>query len=181
MKSVPPNLAQPENRDQRKFLSKGVSSDAGNKSFLNRLKLKVIMEERESPHRDVLGREKHAHVHFAAGSDENLSPQSQLRGITGPIKSKMKNSNGPCPVSAQNIVSVARPDEMQIFNSRKPAEKYFGKAFCFSDKTIPKHIALTKLTNQENMSSFKRLYTLKSKEATSNDRPFSFYASLAVA
>jgi hypothetical protein len=85
-------------------------------------------------------------------------------------------------VSTQNIISRFGRDTLPNSNSRKPLEKYFGKAFCFSDKTIPKHLALTKLINKENMSSLKRIWTLKSKEATSIDGPqesrLGLYASL---
>jgi hypothetical protein len=85
-------------------------------------------------------------------------------------------------VSTQNIISRVGPDARPNSNSRKPVEKFFGKAFCFSDKTIPKHLALTKLINKEYMSSLKRIWTLKSKEATSNDGPqeskLGLYASL---
>jgi hypothetical protein len=143
MKSVTSNPAQPENADQIKFMKKMVTSDAGSKSYGNRLELGVIMEEHESPQTGVLENDQNARVHFATNSFGNFSRYSQFRGIIEPIKSNFKNSNGKYPVSAQNIFSRVGPDARQYSNPRKPVEKYFGKAFCFSDKTTPKHLALT--------------------------------------
>jgi hypothetical protein len=171
MKKVTPNPAQPENGDQKKFMTKMVTSDSGSKSYGNRLELGVIMEEHESPHTGLLGKDHNTRVHFAAGSLGSFSRYSQFRGITEPIKSNFKNSNGKYTVSTQNIISRVGPDTRPNSNPRKPLEKYFGKAFCFSDKTIPKHLALTNLITEENMSSLKRIWTIKSKEAASNYGP----------
>lgn len=82
MESVTPNSAKPENEDQIKFMSKLVTSDAGSKSYVNKLELGVIMEEHESPHTGLLGEDHNARVHFAAGFDENFSGYRHLRGIT---------------------------------------------------------------------------------------------------
>jgi hypothetical protein len=143
MKSVTSNPAQPENGDQIKFIRKLVTSDAGSKSYGNRQELGVIMEEHESPQTGLLEKDHNARVRFAANSIGNFSRYSQFRGITEPIKSKFKDSDGNYPVSAQNILSRVWPDARSNSTPRKPVEKYFGKEFCFSDKTIPKHLALT--------------------------------------